>query len=293
MERFTIRDIENLSQIKAHTLRIWEQRYNFFTAKRKDSLHRYYDAQDLQVLLQVAFLYHGGMKISHIAALDESGRLAAIGRIQQRGGVAEQEIVALVQSASAFDERRFRSQLKRLVEQKGLEAAVLEVFFPFLQRIGHLWLTNHVIPAQEHFASYLIQNKIISETDSLPATTPSRPPIVVLTPRGEHHELPILFINYLLRSHGWEVIYLGTGVSVPDLPPSVTERSDCFYIHLITNLSGQSADDYFATVCKAFPDKTFVVSGSATLGMQRHFRNLVPLRSDDAILQFIRKGLPG
>ncbi|TCJ19194.1 MerR family transcriptional regulator [Flaviaesturariibacter flavus] len=293
MERFTIKDIENLSQIKAHTLRIWEQRYTFFTAKRKDSQHRYYDGHDLQVLLQVAFLYHGGMKISHIAALDEAGRLAAIERIQQRGGIAEQEVLSLVQSAAAFDERRLRGQLDRLVAQKGLEAAVLDVFFPFLQRIGHLWLTNHVIPAQEHFSSYLIQNKIISETEQLPPQEPSRAPIVLLTPRGEHHELPLLFINYLLRREGWAVTYLGTGVSVPDLPPSVLGRGNYIYVHLITNLSGQSADDYFESVCKAFPEKTFVVSGSAIQGMQRQFRNLVLLRTDDAILQFIRKGLPG
>jgi MerR family transcriptional regulator, light-induced transcriptional regulator len=291
MERFTIRDIENLCQIKAHTLRIWEQRYSFFTARRKESLHRYYNNEDLQVLLQVAFLYHGGMKISHIAALGEKERLGAIANIQERGGITEQEVLALTQAAATFDERVFRTQLNRVVEQKGLEKAVLEVCFPFLQRIGHLWLTNHVIPAQEHFSSYLIQHKIISETESLPPRDTVYPEIVLLTPRGEHHELPLLFINYLLRKNGWVVTYLGPNINMRELPHAVTERTGYFYIHLLTNLTGSTADDYFESICTTFPDKTFIASGSAIQGVQRQFRNLVPLRTDESILNFVRNGL--
>jgi MerR family transcriptional regulator, light-induced transcriptional regulator len=291
MERFTIRDIENLCQIKAHTLRIWEQRYSFFTARRKESLHRYYNNEDLQVLLQVAFLYHGGMKISHIAALSEKERLGAIANIQQRGGIAEQEVLSLTHAAATFDERVFRTQLNRVTEQKGLEKAVLEVCFPFLQRIGHLWLTNHVIPAQEHFSSYLIQHKIISETESLQPREAVHPEIILLTPRGEHHELPLLFINYLLRKNGWPVTYLGPNINMRELPQAVTDRAGLFYIHLLTNLTGSTADDYFESICLAFPDKTFVASGSAIQGIQRSFRNLVPLRTDESILNFVRNGL--
>jgi DNA-binding transcriptional MerR regulator len=291
MERFTIRDIENLCQIKAHTLRIWEQRYTFFTARRKGSLHRYYTSEDLQVLLQVAFLYHGGMKISRIASMNTAERVAAIDSIQQRGGVAEQEVLTLVQAGVSFDERLFRTQLNRVVTQHGLEKAVLDVCFPFLQRVGHLWLTNHVIPAQEHFSSYLIQHKIISETEQLPDIEPVHPEIVVMTPRGEHHELPLLFINYLLRRNGWPVTYLGSNVNWRDLPPSITGRADLFYVHLLTNLTGSTADDYFESVCMAFPDKTFIASGSAIQQVQRSFRNLVLLKTDESILGFVRDGL--
>jgi DNA-binding transcriptional MerR regulator len=291
MDRFTIRDIENLCRIKAHTLRIWEQRYTFFTAKRKDSQHRYYDNDDLQVLLQVASLYHGGMKISHIAALSAHDRAEAIARIQQQGGIAEQEVLALVQAAAAFDEPAFRETLNRVVRQKGLERAVLEICFPFLQRIGNLWLTNHVIPAQEHFSSYLIQHKIISETERLVPFAPTQPEIILMTPRGEHHELPLLFINYLLRAHGWAVTYLGANINFSELPATISDRADLFYIHLLTNLTGFTADEYFESLCLAFPQKTIIASGSAVQSVQRNFRNLLLLRTDESILSFVRNGL--
>ncbi|RYY90387.1 MAG: MerR family transcriptional regulator [Chitinophagaceae bacterium] len=291
MDRFTIRDIENLCRIKAHTLRIWEQRYDFFHAKRKESLHRFYDSEDLRLLLQVAFLYHGGWKVSRIAALQRSDLQATITTALGEPTNDEQDVLSLLAAASSFDERSFRERLDAIVRQKGLEDAVMQVCFPFLQRVGNLWLTNHVIPAQEHFSSYLIQHKIIAETDRLPRTKPKFPPVLLFTPRGEHHELPLLFINYLLRFYGWEVIYLGTNYDIRELPEEIRARTQILYLHLITNLTGQLPDDYFETLCKLYPAKTIVASGGAVQDAQRSFRNLVLLKSDDSIRNFVRNGL--
>ncbi|RYY40763.1 MAG: MerR family transcriptional regulator [Chitinophagaceae bacterium] len=291
MDRFTIRDIENLCRIKAHTLRIWEQRYDFFQAKRKESLHRFYDSEDLRLLLQVAFLYHGGWKVSRIAALGAAGLNAAVQGALQEPTSDEQDVVMLLSSASVFDEPAFRSRLDAIVKQKGLEHAVLQVCFPFLQRVGDLWLTNHVVPAQEHFSSYLIQHKIIAETDSLPRVEPKHPPVLLFTPRGEHHELPLLFLNYLLRFYGWPVIYLGTNQDVLRLPEAIEAQAEVLYLHLLTNLTGDLPDDYFDTLCKRYPAKTIVASGRAVHDAQRSFHNLVLLKSDEAITRFVRNGL--
>ncbi|GAB4091834.1 MerR family transcriptional regulator [Flaviaesturariibacter terrae] len=291
MERFTIRDIENLCRIKAHTLRIWEQRYDFFRAKRKDSLHRFYDNEDLRLLLQVAFLYHGGWKVSRIAALSREALEETVIAAQQQPATHEQDVLSLIGAAASFDEPAFRTRLGHIVSAKGLEEAVLQVFFPFLQRVGDLWLTNHVIPAQEHFSSYMIQHKIIAETDALPRRVPVHPPILLFTPKAEHHELPILFLNYLLRFYGWQVYYLGANIDALRLPEEIHSRAGIFYLHQITNLTGELPDDYFEALCTRYPDKTIVASGHAVQGAQRSFRNLRLLRSDEAIRSFVRNGL--
>jgi len=290
MQRFTICDIENLCRIKAHTLRIWEQRYDFFAAKRKESQHRYYDGEDLQFLLQVAYLYHGGWKVSRIAALSRTALTEAVKAARQEGGAAGQEVISLLEAALRFDEVSFRDRLDHLVRRHGLERTILEVGFPYLQRLGQQWLTGHVIPAQEHFSSYLIQHKIIVETERLEQGPPRFPRIVLFTPSGEHHELPLLFLNYLFRFYGWAVLYLGTNVDLQRLPELVPSDVGHYHVHLLTNLTGLSADDYFESLCIAFPGKIISASGSGVLGLQRRFRNQHVLSGDAAILQFIRNG---
>src|SRR5215204_1774106 len=158
MQSFTIKDIENLTGIKAHTLRIWEQRYRFFTPKRKESLHRIYDNEDLKQLLRISFLYNSGWKISKIANLssDEVQDLvknAEVGKENYRVFVNH-----LIEAALDFNEYAFIEQLNRIIETTGFEKSITEICYPFLLKIGHLWSTNNVIPAQEHFSSYIIQN---------------------------------------------------------------------------------------------------------------------------------------
>ncbi|RYY95740.1 MAG: MerR family transcriptional regulator [Chitinophagaceae bacterium] len=293
MQRFTIRDVENLCNIKAHTLRIWEQRFSFFRSKRKESQHRYFDNDDLQLLLQVAYLYHGGMKISQIAALTEAGRVAAIGAQRGKETAEEQEVLALLEAGVAFDEGRFRERFDLSVRRHGLELAVLRIAFPYLQRVGLLWMTNHIIPAQEHFSSYLVQHRIIAETETLPPPELGNTPAILLfTPRDEHHELPLLYLNYLLRKYRWPVIYLGPNVDLRTLPDAIIERTGTLYMHLITNLSGLSIDDLLESLCSRFPGKRILASGSAVLHAQRSFLNAQLLRTDKEILRFIHAG-PG
>ena len=152
-----------------------------------------------------------------------------------------------------------------------------------------LWVTNHIVPAQEHFASYIIQNKIIARTGALPVADPQQPAIVLFTPEGEHHELPLLFIHYLLRKYGWNTVYLGSNVTMNTLKQlQATRSASYFYLHLITNFTGFLIDDYLETLCHAFPDKKIIASGAATLAMQRQLVQVTVLQTDDAIYRFIR-----
>jgi MerR family transcriptional regulator, light-induced transcriptional regulator len=289
MQVFTIRDIENLTGIKAHTLRIWEQRYDLFTPRRKESQHRIYDNEDLKQLLRISFLYHSGMKVSKIAALSQ-GQItelvnqATVGNMNYRVFINQ-----LIEAALDFDENRFIGILNQVTEKIGFENCVVDLCYPFLVKIGLLWSTNNVIPAQEHFTSYIIQNKIIVETEKLEVGN-TLPSIVLMSPKGEFHELPLLFINYLLKKAGWATVYLGSNIQTMEAAEVVNRVGMHYlYIHTLTNFTGLDIDDYFESVCKSFSDKKIVASGEAIQKVQRSFVNLILLRTKEQIYDFIRK----
>jgi DNA-binding transcriptional MerR regulator len=290
MQRFTIKDIENLTGIKAHTLRIWEQRYDFFTAQRKESLHRFYENEDLKKLLRIAFLYHNGWKISKIAQMTTEEVIKAINTSESGNTSHAAFVTQLIESAVDFDEYSFIGLLDVISGKLGFEDCITKVCYPYLQKVGLLWFTNNIIPAQEHFTSYIIQNRIIRETEMLTRNKRLEPEIVLFCPRGEFHELPLLFINYLLRKNGWGTIFMGSNVSLQALEPlGELPQVRSFYLHLITNFTGFFVDDYLEKLCRTFPEKKIYASGAVMAQSQRAFTNLVKLMSDEAIYGFIRK----
>ena len=289
MEYFTIKDIENLSGIKAHTLRIWEQRYNLFVPKRKDSQHRIYDNDDLKQLLRISFLYHNGWKISKIAGLSSAQIVEEVRKSEINSKTYKTFIIQLIEAAVDFDEISFVEILNQLTAKVGFEKCITDICYPYLNRIGMLWVTNNIIPAQEHFSSYIIQNRIIAETDKLSINNEA-PTLLLFSPKGEFHELPLLFIFYLLRKNGWSVVYLGSNIT-KEVIKQFTENGEMKYLflHLITNFTGWDADVYFEDLCKSFPNKQIIASGAAVHQVQRNFVNLKLLKSDKEIYEFIER----
>ena len=289
MYYFTIRDIENLTGIKAHTLRVWEQRYAFFKPKRKESLHRQYDNEDLKQLLRISYLYHNGWKVSRIAQLTPDGVLAEVNKLQGAKSKPDYYINQLLEHCIDLDKEGFERQLQHIINTIGFERCIESVCYPLLQKIGLLWITNRVIPAQEHFCSYIVQHKIIAETDKLPLPEQSAPQVVLFCPHGEYHELPLYYMYYLFRKWGWTALYLGSNVSIDVLKPFAENENVAYlFLHLITNFTGLTVDDYFEKLCRAFASKTIVASGAAVFGVQRPFTNLILLKSDEAIHRFIQ-----
>src|SRR5215203_350641 len=290
MEYFTIKDIENLAGIKAHTLRIWEQRYNLFVPKRKDSQHRIYDNDDLKQLLRISFLYHNGLKISKIANLSSDQIAEEVRKSEINSQTYKTFIIQLIEAAIDFDETAFVEILNRLTAKIGFEKSITDICYPYLHRIGMLWVTNNIIPAQEHFSSYIIQNRIISETDKLSINNEA-PTLLLFSPKGEYHELPLLFIFYLLRKNGWSVVYLGTSIT-KEVIKQFTENNEIKYLflHLLTNFTGWDADVYFEDLCRSFPNKEIIASGTAVHQVERNFVNLKLLKSDKEIYGFIERG---
>lgn len=287
MQSFTIRDIENLTNIKAHTLRIWEQRYSFLAPKRKESLHRIYDNEDLKSLLRISFLYHNGWKVSRIAALNPDQILEEVHKTRTPNSNYNYYINRLIEAAIDFNEFEFTQVITQATERLGFEKCMTEVCYPYLKRLGLLWSTNNVIPAQEHFSSYIIQNRLIFETEKLEPST-EQPEIILAAPHGEYHELPLLFINYLLRKRRRSTLYMGTNNGKEDIEQlSTLPAIKCIYLHLVINFTGMYIDDYLESICRRFPEKKVVASGEGIKSAQRTFTNLILLRSDLEIYEFI------
>ncbi|HEV7621804.1 MAG TPA: MerR family transcriptional regulator [Flavisolibacter sp.] len=288
MHIFTIRDIENLTGIKAHTLRIWEQRFDVFTSKRKQSQHRFYDNEDLKKLLRIAFLYHNGWKISKIAALTENEVISEIQNSKIVDSNYINYITRLIEAAIDFDESAFIEIIKDIKSKIGFEKCIIEVCYPYLKKLGLLWSTNNVIPAQEHFSSYIIQNMIIVETEQLSSATNGKT-ILLSSPKGEFHELPLLFINYLLKKNKWTTLYLGPNIKIPEMQLVCSSKSVSYvYMHLLTNFTGFDATDYFEELSRSLPGINIIASGEGVKKIQRQFTNLTLLKTDQQIYDFIQ-----
>jgi len=266
MNAFTIRDIENLCGIKAHTLRIWEQRYQLLCPKRKAGNHRIYDSNDLKCLLRIAFLYHHGHKISTLARLDEKEICRLTLSLTRDGDATEVFINQLTAASIDFDQEVFDKVLQDVILHMGFENTITRVVYPFLQKIGLLWLTGHVIPAQEHFASALVTKKIHIAIDRLedPAPAHHQPhrSVLLFTPKGELHEIPLLFMHYLMRKNGIHTVYLGKDAGTETLEQYCSQKQVThLYFHLVTRLLRCQPGEYIHGLSRQFPDKRIVLSG--------------------------------
>ena len=294
MNHFTIKDIENLCGIRAHTLRTWEQRYKLFVAKRKESRHRIYDNDDLKELLRISFLYHKGYKISKIAELTpvEIQQLVEKSCLQEND--PELFVHQLIEAGLDFDKEKFEKIVNCLVLRTGLEKCIREVFYPFLERIGLLWMTNHVIPAQEHFVSHIIRKKIILATDGLDMATKNKPPVLIFAPAGEFHEIPLLAINYFFRKYNNRTVYFGTNVAIESLQYYMEYHEvESLYAHLITNLNNSGLEEYTGALCRQFPGKKIMLSGPATRCIENKPGNLQLITSLDEMISLAKqRGIP-
>lgn len=216
---FTIKDLENFSGIKAHTIRIWEKRYNLLTPNRTDSNIRFYSIDNLQKLLNVSFLNSNGYKISKIADLPESKLNATVRELVAKNGVDTQASNSLKMAMLNFDENLFNVTYNNLIAQSSLRDVFKNIFLPFLNDIGLLWQVNSVTPAHEHFITNLIKQKIFINIERLQLSSPTNfdKVFVLYLPVNEIHELGLLYLHFELLLHGYQSIYLGQSVPVSNL----------------------------------------------------------------------------
>ena len=221
---FSIKDLENLSGIKAHTIRIWEKRYNLFQPNRTDTNIRCYDLENLQKLLNVTFLYNNGYKISKISQLGEDNIPKVV-----KNMVAEQRdnghvLNSFKMSMMNFDQALFFKTYNALLKEKSFREIFYEDFIPFLNEVGLLWQTDTITPSHEHFICALIKQKILVNTEKLQFSAPTNASktFVLYLPDNEIHELGLMFLNYEILSKGYQSIFLGQSIpifSLKDLVP--------------------------------------------------------------------------
>ncbi len=218
MARFSIRDIEKFTGVKAHTLRIWEQRYNILTPKRTDTNIRYYDDADLKQLLGISILLNNGYRISKAACMCRADVDGKVREITEQSVSVPNQIMGLVSAMLELDEQTFNRLLNTQILQFGFEQTIIKVLFPFLRHLGMLWMTGTVHPAHEHFVSNLIKQKLyVAIEGQVPKYGQDSLKFLLYLPEGESHEIGLLFANYVLRCRGHQTIYLGQNTPEEDI----------------------------------------------------------------------------
>jgi MerR family transcriptional regulator, light-induced transcriptional regulator len=265
MNSFTIKDLENLSGIKAHTIRIWEQRYAILSPSRTGTNIRFYTCDELKKILNIALLNKYGFKISHIDKMNDDEICEKILALVNAEAQQERLVNDLIKSMIDLDMETFEALLERHIKQKGIERTILQIIFPFLERIGVLWQTNHINPAQEHLVSNIVRQKLIAGIECTNAVVQSDKIILLFLPEGEHHEMGLLFMQYLLKQKGVRVIYLGCNIALDDVEfVCRLKHPDYLYTHLTTVGQGFNFDRFIANMTKKFPHTPFIVSGQLT-----------------------------
>jgi DNA-binding transcriptional MerR regulator len=270
MTSFTIKDLENLSGIKAHTIRIWEQRYSFIKPERTGTNIRCYSNDELKKILNVALLNKYGYKISHIDKMNEGEMKEKILSLNQMEAQQERIVNELIQCMVDIDMERLENILDKFIVARGIERAIIQIIFPFLEKIGILWLTNHINPAQEHLVSNIIRQKLIVGIDGIVTPIRVNKSVLLFLPEGEYHELGLLFMYYLLKSRGVNTIYLGSSVPLKDVEYIVNlKKPDYLYSHLTTVGQNFNFDRFITNVTQKFATIPTIISGQLTCTYQK------------------------
>jgi len=233
---FSIKDLENLSGIKAHTIRIWEKRYNVLTPMRTDTNIRTYDLQSLQKLLNITLLHNHGYKISKISKLSEERIPQLVNEIISDKSAKNHAISSFKLAMMNFDHALFFSTYNKLLSEKSFRDVFYDVFIPLIQEIGFLWQTDTISPAHEHFITYLIKQKLLTLTEAVQINPPSKSDrvFVLYLPMNEIHELGLMYLNYEILSLGYKTIYLGESVPTDSLKDLKKYFNNITYICYIT-----------------------------------------------------------
>lgn len=265
MNAFTIKDIENLSGVKAHTIRIWEQRYNFLCPQRTDTNIRYYSSDELKTILNIALLNKYGFKISHINKMKPEEVKEKILLLSDSNAILEKIVNDLVEVMIDLDMDKFEQILAGYIQKKGVERTVTQIIFPFLEKIGILWQTGNINPAQEHLVSNIIRQKLMAAIENCDPTIAVDRSVLLFLPEGEHHELGLLYMYYLLKNKGVNVIYLGANVPIKDAEYVVSlKKPDLVYVHLTATSSSFNLEKFLLNADRRFQQVPFVVSGQIT-----------------------------
>ncbi len=266
MATYTIRDLEKISGIKAHTIRIWEKRYNIIAPTRTATNIRNYCDGELRKLLNISLLNRNGLKISKLARLSNEEINEKINQLIQRYNDAESLIDNLTIAMVELDQSKVEKILSRAIMQLGFEETIIKILYPFLVKIGVMWQTGIINPAQEHFITNLFRKKLMVAIDALITTNnPNSKKFFLFLPESEYHEIGLLFFYYLVKRRGHQVIYLGQSVPFNDLIETKKLKPANYLVTaFVSYISGKDILKYAKTLSEKFAEQIIYLSGNQT-----------------------------
>jgi len=290
MAKYSIKDLEKLIDIQAHTIRMWEQRYRVVRPLRTPTNLRIYNDEDLKRLLNISLLNHNGLKISKIARLNDDEIKEQVLRLKQDILNTDSQVESLIAGMIELKESNFELLLNRLMNQLGFEDAMTRVVYPFLIKIGVLWQTGSINPAQEHFVTNIIRKKLFSAIDSI-GTTETGSRFIMFLPEGELHEISLLFYTYLIKKHGHFPIYLGQTVPLNDIV--AVQRSynaNYLFASFITNMLEMPVADYITLLSKTFKKQKIFVTGDLVNKLElKRVPNILKIKSPESCIEELSK----
>ena len=234
---FSIKNLENLSGIKAHTLRIWEKRYNLLEPERTDTNIRRYSLDSLRKLLNITLLYNHGFKISKIASLETAEIPKLVRSIALKANSEQVSINAFKLAMINFDYELFDTNYEEILQHHNFEYLFMNIFMPLMKELGILWQTGAISPSHEHFITNLVKQKIHLQTEYLQKNKfeqKNHPIFVLFLPENEIHELGILYLNYLILSKGYRTIFLGQSLQTSSLQTLYSYETKYYFVSYIT-----------------------------------------------------------
>lgn len=272
MNAFSISQLAQFSGIKAHTIRIWEQRYNALKPNRSEGNTRYYDNSQLRRLLNIVSLMESGYKVSELGALPDETLFELLEKINSKEVAYEPTeyfISQLIAAGMNYDEGNFEKSFSHCLIRFGMKDAYLRVFYPMLERLGLMWSMNKIPPANEHFISNLIRQKLFTAIDYLPAPNRSSDSWLLFLPENEFHEIGLLFACYLIRLSGCRAIYLGSNVPEQSVFEAVTDTGvENVLFFLVHNDFPDQIQNYINKLTVDLAKKEVFVAGNQKLFSQ-------------------------
>lgn len=271
-DRYLIKDLENLTGIKSHTIRIWEQRYALLSPKRTETNIRYYEDQDIKKILNINLLYNNGYKISKIAAFSEPKLIDEVTSVinKKNKNSLPKEIDDLTRNVLNLNTDAVNNTLEELFVEYGIVEMYQNIIKKFLIRIGELWQLNTFQISHEHLFSNSLRNFLINKTSLIKKEKNNKTALLFL-PEKEEHEITLLFYNYLLIDIGWNCIYLGQKVPIVDVEYAYLQSSpDIVLTSLIKSTSSKQFKSIINKLLEIVPKQKIVLSGSNTLTYSKY-----------------------
>lgn len=265
--KYSISDLERLTGVKSHTIRMWEQRYKILTPQRTKTNIRMYDNEQLRRLLNIVTLINRGWKVSEVSKLSPDRLESELDQLLLQDGKAKDQyetfVNALVGAGLDYDEQRFDKTFSTCCLRFGEQTVIQEVVYPVLGRIGLMWMKSQINPAQEHFVSNLVKQKLYTAIDGLVVSGEQRKKYLLYLPEWEQHEIGLLYAHYLLRKEGFRTTYLGSNVPFEHLVQAYSKvRPDVLCVFFVAQYPVASIQEHVNHLSNTFFHSDIVVSGN-------------------------------